>query len=37
MTGKSPNLGERAYARSPKFGYFLKFREVMIMIVDISS
>jgi hypothetical protein len=29
--GKSPKLGERAYARSPNFGYSFDFREVLII------
>ncbi len=29
MAGRSPKLGERAYARSPNFGYPLNFRELL--------
>ena len=31
MAGRSPKLGERAYARSPNFGYSFDFREVLII------
>jgi hypothetical protein len=31
MTGSSPKLGERAYARSPNFGYSFDFREILIL------
>ena len=33
MAGRSPNLGVRAYARTPKFGYPLNFREVLIIAI----
>jgi quinol monooxygenase YgiN len=33
MAGRGPKIGERAYARSPIFGYSLSFREVLIMLV----
>jgi chromosome partitioning protein len=33
MAGRSPKIGERAYARSPIFGYPLNFREVLIIIL----
>jgi hypothetical protein len=29
MAGRGPKIGERAYARSPIFGYSLSFREVL--------
>jgi len=29
VAGRSPKIGERAYARSPIFGYSLNFREVL--------
>jgi hypothetical protein len=29
ITGRSPKIGERAYARSPIFGYSFGFREVL--------
>jgi hypothetical protein len=31
MAGRSPHLGEQALARSPKCGYPLDFREVLIL------
>jgi hypothetical protein len=32
MAGRGPKIGERAYARSPIFGYSLSFREVLIVV-----
>jgi len=39
MARRSPKIGERAYARSPIFGYPLNFREVLIIstMVDGTS
>ena len=37
MAGGSPKLGERAYARSPNFGYSFDFREVLRMVLGVEE
>jgi hypothetical protein len=31
IAGRSPKIGEQAYACSPIFGYLLDFREILIL------
>ena len=37
MAGRGPKIGERAYARSPIFGYSLSFREVLIIEIEFGK